>query len=254
MHLPRHPERREHRRGHPGCAPVPSRERRGDALARAEAIEHRAPGEAAVAQVGVDAAPEVLGQVGARGARRLVDGEVRGPGERGRDAAQPHATGAVGAQLHHHHARRCPVRHGRRPAPTPRPRVGGHARWRGWTRARGLRPTPLAAARPSARRALPLARCATSASGRRDLCLAGRIVWACRGTARSAQAPDMQGRVRRPRHLSGRAGGRPASPGAGHAGACAFRPRRPSGRAGGGAAVPANEPPEASRQRAGLAR
>jgi len=101
VHLPGDPERREHRRRDLGRAPVAPGEGGRDALARAEAVEHRAPGEAAIPQVGVDGAPEVRLEVGAGGARGLVDREVRRPRERGRDAAQPHATRAVRTQLHH---------------------------------------------------------------------------------------------------------------------------------------------------------
>ena len=101
VHPPRHSEGREHRRRDPGRAPVAPGECGRDALARAEAVEHRAPGEAAIAQVGVDGAPEVRLEVGAGGAGGLVDGEVRRPRERRRDAAQPHATRAVRMQLHH---------------------------------------------------------------------------------------------------------------------------------------------------------
>ena len=101
MHLPRHRERPEHRLGDVGRAPIPSRERRRHPLARAEAVEDRASGEAAVAQVDVDGAAEVGPQMRAGCARGFVDGEVRRPGERGRHAAQPDAARAVRAQLNH---------------------------------------------------------------------------------------------------------------------------------------------------------
>jgi hypothetical protein len=69
-----------------------------DVLSRAEAVVDRATPKASLAQVGVNATPEVPVQVGTRLPRRLVDGEVRGRGERRRDAAQPEATRAVGTQ------------------------------------------------------------------------------------------------------------------------------------------------------------
>ena len=66
-----------------------------DALAGAEAVEHRAAGKTAVPQLRVDAATEVLAQVRARHPGRLVDGEVGGGGERRRHAAEPGAARAV---------------------------------------------------------------------------------------------------------------------------------------------------------------
>ncbi|GAB1694266.1 hypothetical protein KRM28CT15_60690 [Krasilnikovia sp. M28-CT-15] len=93
-------QRREHRPGQLRLsAPVPSAERDlGDLLARAEAVEHHAPAEAAFPQVVVDAAAEVAAQVGAGPSGGLVDGEVRRLRERGRDTAQAGATRTVGAQ------------------------------------------------------------------------------------------------------------------------------------------------------------
>ena len=67
-------------------------------LARAEAVEDGAALEPAIAQVRVDAAAEVVVEVDARVAGRLVEGEVGGAGEGERDAAQPDALGAVGPQ------------------------------------------------------------------------------------------------------------------------------------------------------------
>jgi hypothetical protein len=69
-----------------------------DVLSRAEAVVDRATAKALLAQVGVNATPEVALQVGTRLAGRLVDGEVRGRRERRRDAAQAEAARAVGTQ------------------------------------------------------------------------------------------------------------------------------------------------------------
>src|SRR4051794_1707004 len=80
--------------------PGPAAERDlGELLAGAEAVEHLAAREAPLAQLGVDAAAEVLPQVRAGPAGRLVDREVRRCGERRGDAAEPRAAGTVGAQV-----------------------------------------------------------------------------------------------------------------------------------------------------------
>ncbi|GHJ53825.1 hypothetical protein Nm8I071_31320 [Nonomuraea sp. TT08I-71] len=70
-----------------------------DVLAGAEAVEDGAAGEAALPQVPVDAAAGVGAQVRAGLTGGLVEREVGGGGERRRDAADPEAARAVGAQL-----------------------------------------------------------------------------------------------------------------------------------------------------------
>jgi hypothetical protein len=71
----------------------------GDVLARAEAVEHAAAGEAALAEPVVDAAPEVRLEVRAGDAGGLVDREVGRGGERGGDAAQTGAVRAVRTEV-----------------------------------------------------------------------------------------------------------------------------------------------------------
>ena len=101
VHLPHHRERGEHRFGQLRRAPPVAAAERvlRDGLTGPEAVEDGAAGEAAPAQVVVDAATEVVAQVGAGPAGRLVDGEVGGRGEGRRNTAQPDTAAAVGPQL-----------------------------------------------------------------------------------------------------------------------------------------------------------
>ena len=95
-----HGEDREHLVGDLGYgAPVPATEGHlGDPLAGAEAVVHGAAREPARPEVRVDAAAEVVAQVGARRSGRFRQREVSRGDERGHDAAEPEAPRAVSAQ------------------------------------------------------------------------------------------------------------------------------------------------------------
>ena len=75
-----------------------------DLLTGAEAVVGDAAAEPGLGQHRVHRAPVVGLQVGARLVRRLVDREVRRPGEAEGDAAQTHARAAVGEQVLRHGA------------------------------------------------------------------------------------------------------------------------------------------------------
>jgi len=78
VQLAQHREDREHlrRRGRIRAPVAPAVRALGDVLPGSEAVEHRATFEAARSQLGMDAAAEVRGQIRARLAHVLVDGEV----------------------------------------------------------------------------------------------------------------------------------------------------------------------------------
>src|SRR5258707_14374398 len=87
------------RRGAPAPPVPPAEGDLGDLLAGAQAVERGAAGESARPQPVVDGAAEVGAQVRAWLAGCLVDREVRGGRERGRDAAQREAALAIRPQL-----------------------------------------------------------------------------------------------------------------------------------------------------------
>ena len=102
--MTQHRERREHVVTHMRLlAPTPTGEQvLRDGLPRTEAIEAEASAKAASAQVGVDRAGVVGGEMVTRGAGRFVDGEVRRAGESEGGAAQGETRRAVGAQVDRH--------------------------------------------------------------------------------------------------------------------------------------------------------
>jgi hypothetical protein len=79
-------------------------------LAGAETVEDGTAGKTPVGEVLVDLTAEVAAQVRARPSGRLVDGELRRPGERGGDAAETGAPRAVGGEFQWHDAARLPRR------------------------------------------------------------------------------------------------------------------------------------------------
>src|SRR3977135_3610242 len=95
--LPHDPEHLEHLRGDlRRLLPVPPLEGDlGDLLPRTETVVGDATPEALGPEAVVNAAAEFPGQVGAGFAGPLVDGEIFGGGEGGRDAAQTAAALAV---------------------------------------------------------------------------------------------------------------------------------------------------------------